>query len=274
MRAVLAGLGAREALSEAGVGTVTASFARACYVEMASLVVALVAPDVHAGPLHVVLDEPPPQPRPGTVIRVEPGRLAIGEAIVDLTTAADWVGALPTSARVRERAEAVAEVALSAADRSALRSAPFSGPAARARDLLERGHLGEAAAVLGGLGPGLTPSGDDALAGIVFAYRAALGPAVEPVTGHVAREGGSAFGRAAIACAVRGQALAPVHELVSAAVAGHLGAGRTAAAALAAVGETSGADLLEGLGWVLSGAAVYALAASEGLELEPAAIAR
>jgi hypothetical protein len=252
-----------------------ASFREACYVLVGGAQVALVAPGVHAGPIHLVLDEDPPRPEPGRPVHVGVGELVVDGTRIDVTGAADWCGSLPAAPAVLEHASTIAALAAVGARRSALWAEPFAEPTARARVLVDDGRLQEAARILGGLGPGLTPSGDDALTGIVFGLRAALGPAIEPFAipaGEAAR--GGAVGRDALAFAARGQVLAPVHALISAIVDGNAMQARAAARAVAAVGETSGADLLVGLGWGLSEDVVYAVAVSEGLEIEPAASAR
>ena len=275
MRGVLAGIGVREMLGRGGTGSVIASFREACYVEIGGAQVALVAPGVHAGPIHLVLDEDPPRPQPGRPVRVGMGELIVDGTTIDVAGAADWCGSLPAAPALIEHASTIAAVAASGARRSALLAEPFAEPAARARALLDDGRLEEAALILGGLGPGLTPSGDDALTGIVFGLRAVLGPAIEPFANRAWQEACvGAFGRGVLAFAVRGQVLAPVHALVSAVVGGDAEEGRAAARAVAAVGETSGADMLVGLGWALSDDALSAVAASEGVETEPAASAR
>lgn len=173
MRAVLAGIGVREALGSVGAGTVTASFSKACYLDVAGTTVALVAPEVHPGPLHLLLDASPPRPRVGAPVTVDDSRVVVDGRAIELLGAAPWDGALPPDERVRARSATIARVAAAAATRSALRTEPFAGPAAIARDLVERGLLDDAARILAGLGPGFTPSGDDALAGVALGLRAA-----------------------------------------------------------------------------------------------------
>ena len=53
--------------------------------------------------------------------------------------------------------------------------------------------------------------------------------------------------------AARGQALAPVHDLLAAAVAGDAAAAESAARALGGIGHSSGADFAQGLSWGLAG---------------------
>ena len=117
--------------------------------------------------------------------------------------------------------------------------------AALARERVARGDLGGAADALAGAGPGLTPAGDDALAGILFARRA-LGCDADLLS--IARSARTTtLSEAFLLWAARGQALACVHTLLEAAAGGDAdGAGRLAAT-LASVGHSSGADFAWGL---------------------------
>ena len=108
--------------------------------------------------------------------------------------------------------------------------------------------LQAAARALGGLGPGLTPAGDDALSGILFAFRAMGGPTVEPALVAVARSvRTSDLGAALLEAAAGGFHIEPVHDLVMPAAAGDPGAAASAAADLDRFGSSSGADVAYGL---------------------------
>lgn len=250
-----------------------ASFRRACYLTLGGRQVVLVAPDVEPGPVHLVLDAEPPRPDRGRAVRTTETDLVVDGVRIDVGGIATWSGALPEPEAVREHAITIASVAGSTTAGSALLREPFEAPAATARELLGRGRLQDAARALAGLGPGLTPSGDDALAGIAFALRAALGPGIEASTLRAADAlPAGSLGRAFVAFAARGQALAPVHDLVGRAAAGDRAGAATAARVVASIGETSGRDLLLGITWALSGDAVYEVAASEGLAVEAPAV--
>jgi hypothetical protein len=115
-------------------------------------------------------------------------------------------------------------------------------------DRLEHGDLLGAARLLGGRGPGLTPAGDDILAGILVV--SALGPVpVDPATREAAAtiQPTTAVARSFLRWAARGQTIAPVHELLA-----HLSRGDDEAAAdslrvLRGFGATSGTDLAYGV---------------------------
>jgi hypothetical protein len=243
VKALLAGIGAAEALAHpvflsgalrgaSGEAEVLASFPKAVYVATPAGIAALVAPGVGPGPLHVLLDTTPTP---------EAGHVGLGGVPI-------WRGALPDPGSLAAAVPLVLEVL-----------APVAGshlvPAERAAAAvlaLGEGDLLEVAARLGGAGPGLTPAGDDALGGILFAL-GAMGCNADLVA--VARQvRTTAISGAFLLWAARGQALGPVHDLLAAAVAGDVPAARSAARLLRHVGHSSGADFAQGLSWGLSAA--------------------
>jgi hypothetical protein len=254
VRALLAGLGAIDAIEAGGEGAVVASFGRACYVTLGAHLLVLAASEVHPGPVHVIVDGRPPQVRRGDRVRLAPGSvLVIDGRSVDLSGVRRWAGGLPGPAAVRAGAGGIVEASAPAASRSPLLAEPYRAIALRAREALGARRLDRAARELAGLGPGLTPSGDDALAGILFALRALEGPGSEAVGSAVARSAATGpVSRAYVEWSARGQALSPAHDLLRAAAAGDEAAAGSAARQVASVGETSGADFLLGLAWGLS----------------------
>ena len=147
------GAGAAAAMSTSAAGSVIACFRQAAYVHFPGGIVALTSPSVPLGPLHVSSTFDFAQLTAGDPFAV-PDHWRHDPEI--------WRGELPD-------AHAVAPQLLAAvARRSALLSEPLHRrweAATRERDLAAVCRL------LGGLGPGLTPSGDDALAGILLAAR-------------------------------------------------------------------------------------------------------
>ncbi len=250
MKATLAGLGAKEALAGGGEGRVIASFPKAVYVSLPGGILVLVAHDVHPGPLYLVLDGPPPKVPPGAAVRAEPGHLRVGTADISLGEARAWVGPLPSPTALGRGAVLLAEVAGELAARSALHADPFRDRAARAHASLEAGDLTEAVAHLAGLGPGLTPAGDDALAGVLF-IRRVQGEEAEPALLSAAAARTTEIAAAFLSWAARGQALAPGHDLIGAAANGDREACQAAAGTLARIGETSGTDFALGISWAL-----------------------
>src|SRR6266702_548274 len=118
---------------------------------------------------------------------------------------------------------------------------------------LARGGEGapdEAAASLLGLGPGLTPSGDDFLGGAMIALHAlGRGAVAARLAGWVlplatARTG--AISAAHLACAAAGEASAALHDFLAALLTPGAAGLAEAVEALAALGHSSGWDMLAG----------------------------
>jgi hypothetical protein len=109
----------------------------------------------------------------------------------------------------------------------------------------------DAVALLAGLGEGLTPAGDDVLAGYAAA-RVALGTPVSLSAAAATRS--SALGLAYLRCAERGELPEAGATLLSAIRRGSVADARTSAIRLRSWGETSGAAL----GWGINAAVAQA----------------
>jgi hypothetical protein len=212
-------------------GQVVASSRRAVYVETGGTILALVSAGAPPGPIHLRVE---------TLPRLAPGsRVRLG-------------GQLPVTAQWRPPtldADLLRRHACTA--RRSLTETAASGLAGhRAVEVAEwavgRGDLPRAVGALAGLGPGLTPSGDDVLSGLLV---------VLAVAGHEGRElreavDGApthAISRAFLTWAARGQAVEPVHRLLGALTRSDAAAARRHQEAVLTLGHTSGADLLLGL---------------------------
>jgi Protein of unknown function (DUF2877) len=162
----------------------------------------------------------------------------------------DAAGVAVATATLRSAATSTEPVAFAPPDCSAL------AQALRTRD---DAAVAAAATALLGRGPGLTPAGDDVLAGLLAALRV-LGPSLSSeVAGRVAatadalatavtgpaHERTTALSAQLLAHADRGAVALPVADVLRA-VAGR-GALVASAARLARVGHTSGRDLLTGI---------------------------
>jgi hypothetical protein len=104
-----------------------------------------------------------------------------------------------------------------------------------------------------GAGSGLTPSGDDALCGVLLALRAVGGGAADAAAASVAdavrgaARGTTSLSASLLGAAAQGYAVPEVVRLVSAAVGGDPSETSRALPAVLAIGHTSGADLVAGL---------------------------
>lgn len=264
------GAGAREVLDVPGPGAVVAVYRRAAYLRLPGGIVALVTSGVAPGPLWIRADgflgadiafhDPATSGKKWSVHLHDP--VTIGDRCLEVAgrrlpvgRAETWRGPLPDPARLRAAAPFAVDV-LAGAPRSSLLDDPWRTALRRAEAAVGGGDLPGAAAVLGGLGPGLTPSGDDALAGILLAHRALAGAAAEPHLLAAARSAVTTDLSAALtAWAARGQSVAPVHDLLAAVTEGDRTAAVTAIAGIASLGASSGADLLLGLRLGLQSAA-------------------
>lgn len=217
------GLGAREVLAAGGSGTVLAVYSKAAYLRLPAGLVALTSRAVPAGPVHARGPFPLHQLAAGDPVTVDGSVLG-----VSLAGASLWRGTLPP---------------LSSVDLHALDTAPASALTAypaqvsQAVERLGAGDLAGAVHTLAGLGPGLTPAGDDALAGILLVWGARDRPAaIRAAEGARTND----IARAFLAWAARGQSIEPVHRLL------HTGDPK-ALADLLRFGHSSGADLAFGL---------------------------
>jgi hypothetical protein len=118
-------------------------------------------------------------------------------------------------------------------------------------------RISEATRKLAGVGPGLTPAGDDLLLGAMYGLwatrpAAAAGQLAEGMA-DVAVERTHALSAAWLAAGSRGEAAAPWHQLVAAIAAGDSAALQAAAMRILPTGHTSGADALAGFMAVLQG---------------------
>jgi len=218
-------------------------------------VVGLAPPSAPLGPRWIKRAEPWPILAEGETVGVDSAGLHRdhGQLILRRPQAVGWLGPLPDPSRLGAApARALISDALSSCRPSRLLDPPW-------REVLEPGiaaigreapldALKIAAGALGGLGPGLTPAGDDALSGILFAFRALGGPTVEPALIAVARSARTTdLAIAILEAAAGGGHIEPVHDLVMAAAVGDVNAAGNAAAELDRFGSSSGADVAHGL---------------------------
>lgn len=244
-RALFAGPGALRALRPGRAGVVELVLSGGVYVHTEEDWLLLADREAPFGPLSLaVAGLPSLALRPGKRALVEPGRLLLGRQAVGLE-------------RVRERRpppSAPAGRAAAAAEAAEAAIAVTGGPA---EDLvpglraLRRGRTREGVWQLAGRGQGLTPAGDDALAGYA-AWRHATGrPA--PLSALAAGRS-SPLGGAYLRCAERGELPDAGAAVLSAVRAGDPSAAATAAGALRDWGATSGAALLWGIAAALPSA--------------------
>ncbi len=120
----------------------------------------------------------------------------------------------------------------------------------------EAGLADRVAAALVGRGPGLTPAGDDVLAGALVALhtlgRRDLAGHLWPSVRRRSLRAGNPISTAHLAAAARGQATAVIHLAIARIIAGEVHDLETMAAGIAAIGHSSGRDAMAGVLAVLS----------------------
>lgn len=252
-----------------GAYTLWARFRRSAVFMRDNEVVCLVAEDLDGGPLNIVFrDFDSPAAR----------CLVVADASIE------W-GACRWSAAVAERPDSVLRLSASSAcalrarwdsarTRLARQAAPESmafvldlpeEPATRApfeaalrrqlqagADRVRRGDLAAGIALLKGCGRGLTPAGDDFMAGVLLGLhlleQAGAGPYAKVRQGVLdAARGGNPLANAFLEMAAQGRAARPLQRLAAALADSDNAALDTALNGQLAMGATSGADLLVGL---------------------------
>jgi hypothetical protein len=245
-RAVVIGPGARRALragaaSTAG-GTVEWAFGPGGYVRFGDRYVLLAPARSPLGPLSILVaglargDLPPGAPAvvAGDMLRVGPLGISLAGAR-DVPLPPQVVALAPDWAAALEAALAVA--------------GPAPDELAPGLAALATGDIARAIGRLAGRGEGLTPAGDDVLAGYA-AWRWAGGARVALAASRCAP-----LGRAYLRCAERGELPQPAAAVLAAIRAGDRPAAVRGARGLSAWGASSGAALLWGMAAGAAGAA-------------------
>ncbi|HEX4251146.1 MAG TPA: DUF2877 domain-containing protein [Pseudonocardia sp.] len=208
------GLGARRALDTPGAGKVLATYRRAAYLTLPGGLCALTTAAAPPGPLHLRCHDLPPC-RPGERVHTD-GRTLRAETWSLPLRAPTWVGPLPPADRLS----------------GAIGAHELAGYAAR----------------LGGRGPGLTPAGDDVLAGLLLVASAA-GSAGDTAALIAVAASVPTTGVAAgfLHWAARGQCIEPAHAVLAELASCGADADTPACARLTTIGSSSGAALLAGI---------------------------
>lgn len=235
-----------------------ARFDRAIDLVVGDSLVALVVPEIGNGPFHAVVNH---LPGPESPWQIDDGGLTCGRWRVVITPETVIWDPHPqwASIVIQPQGVQVIENTVLDAGRRGSRSATQE---VLARALEERiqglgraigdGSLASIEQVtksLAGLGPGLTPYGDDVLAGAVLALWAAHHPRCSEIGATVARTAIPAthmLSGAFIEAASRGLASADWHVLLNALSSGSVQAIDHAARRIATTGDTSGVAMLRG----------------------------
>ena len=166
-----------------------------------------------------------------------------GQVLLMLGGARVWQGAVPEAGQLT----AGLDVALDLLE-GVTGSALDSTVSEQSRFFLAKGDLSGAASVLGGFGPGLTPAGDDCLAGILIIANTLCGQAATPLLSALVENiETNEISLAFLRWAARGQSIEPVHRFLELAARCDAGDASIALTDLTRFGHSSGADLALGL---------------------------
>jgi hypothetical protein len=242
LRPLVVGSGVDAAHVEGAHGTVVGTFRHGCYVQVGGDVYAIAGPAVAPGPIHLIVAEPPARVTEGRTVWRDGARLHSSQWQVELGGAALFAPWRPGRAGLHHAAAALGSMLESLAVPADLqrrwhsvRSAVAAGDLVASRELLE------------GRGGGLTPTGDDVLAGLLLVH--AWRGVDEDTLLRVARDTATTnLSRSFLAWAARGQSVAPVHDLVACAARHDRPAFDHAVGTVSAIGGSSGTALLWGIG--------------------------
>jgi hypothetical protein len=243
MRPVDIGIDAARELKRGGPGRVCAVFARALYLRVPGGMVVVTTTQEHRGPLHIRLPRLPAV-AVGYPVAVEAMSLWIGSDRYGLD-APTWSPSLPAASSLDTAARMARHWLPDLGTTLDIGSAGAGLPVG-AVDALRGGRLGQFAAMVSGRGPGLTPAGDDMLAGVLLVACARGGPA--DVAMRCTRSAATNdIARAFLGCAALGRCIEPAHDLLATlAQADHRGVG-SAVTNLRRFGGSSGAALAYGI---------------------------
>ncbi len=260
-----------EALSEGFAGRVAAVNARGFYVsDRSSNIFAVLGPGSWAGPLHLTVTGLHVPVSPQDRVSYSGGVLAAGRLAVRVAGCPAWSPRLPgrlaaapsdwqAAMDCLDAGSGLARGGAVATDSVDTGSATAGGAVAIERidaglqtawgavtEAVRCGDLAGASRGLAGRGAGLTPSGDDVLAGILLV--SAIDPRRRRSLSALARSASTTrLSRAFLRWAAQGQSIEPAHALLDAAATGDCARMRRGAQSLAGVGATSGRALIAGI---------------------------
>jgi len=240
------GIDAARVLRVVGPGRVRAVFSRALYLDVPGGLVALVGGHAPSGPLHLRVPVLPAT-APGAPVLVDSASLTIADSVYPLD-APLWVPRLPPAASFAPLRSALARWLPDSLPALHVGPGGLMGLSPAAVSALQRGDLLNLAAMIGGRGPGLTPAGDDVLAGVLLVASALSPDADRAMLLDCARLAQTNdIARAFLGCAARGRSIQPAHELLAGLARGNHPAVNSAVRDLRRFGSSSGAALTYGI---------------------------
>jgi Protein of unknown function (DUF2877) len=223
------------------VASVVGLFSAGFYLGVADDVFAVAGPSICRGPLHLILPTVPPAPRLGSAALIAGRRITTATCVIDMSTASRFDPHVVAADRRQAVMRSLAGLALATIIPPDLEGVW--------RDMvlaLEAWNLDAVRLSLQGRGGGLTPTGDDVLAGVLLVAKF-LAPDGDLPDAVAAAADTTALSRAFLRWAAKGHSIAPIHALIDAAAAGDHAAMERAGRVVCSIGSSSGVAMLAGL---------------------------
>jgi hypothetical protein len=217
-------------------------YSKAAYLRTPGGLVALTSFDVPSGPVHARTSVPFDGLRVGDKVVVTESLLQVRRILLDLRNPSVWRAQLPSAERLTANRSFALQM-LGTPERSDLDLLEVETVA----ELLEHGDLRGAVDYLGGAGPGLTPAGDDCLAGIMLIASLQADSDSMKLRELAFSVPTNDIARAFLYWAAQGQSIDPVHRFLLAVGESNWNAAEDALSDLIRYGSSSGAYLALGL---------------------------
>ncbi len=270
--AVAEGIRRRTATEPATKGRVVGSFTDGLYLHFGSETFAVGGPHLQPGPLHLVLNGPVPSLAEDQPVSISLDTLTLGDRAIGLGVAEVWSPqppaglnhTWPTLMKIAGLEVGHVEINPVEIGRSEigdidgadprLAGPPTGSIPSELRPIwpevveaVLNGNLDAARTMLQGRGPGLTPVGDDVLAGVLLPH--ALARPGDPEPSRVAAAVDTTeLSAAFLHWASRGQSIAPVHRMIDHAANAAIAKAQAEAEVVRGIGASSGAALILGIG--------------------------
>lgn len=234
-------------------GTVVGNFSFGFYFRVGQSIVAVGGPRLPPGPMHLVTEFAPTAPADQSIVCIGQDLLITEKCCLDLSGAICYRPDAPSQRQLEAMAPLIARF-----DHPDFFPGDIAHVLAAVRNAVYRADLHAVRTLLQGLGGGLTPTGDDVLAGILL-FSQWTNPWASVPAEVASRAVTTDLSRSFLHWAALGQSIQPIHALIeSAAQLGsqaHLSRAQTmrtkfelAVEAVSAIGGTSGRAMLIGLG--------------------------
>jgi len=223
-------------------GSVVGTFSSGCYLRFGDDVIAAGA--ISPGPLHVVLEYPVSGIDERDTSTIGEGRITIAGFGIDVSKTKQWTPEMPDRCRIAALVASVRQL-----EPELVAVPDLSSVWTEVVTSFEVGEFSRAITLLQGRGMGLTPTGDDVLAGVLL-FDAWVNP------GHEFEELRVAYARAVrstdlsrsfLRWAAAGQSIEPVHQLIEHVSCRDHEQFNETARVVSQIGGSSGRALLAGL---------------------------